>query len=200
MDLNLSSNSWVVWWRENLENWRRATSFSELVGLVERKPGEPKKGNIILRSQLLAPCTSKFDMHLPLSFYSLLVSELLLLEVDLICPTPLGCALPITSPSRIFHFSFSAGYYPSCKYDKGGDLGTYYMPSAWWFICLILVNPRTNPTKYEISSPFRDEEPEASRNSVLLIPKLKQLPSDETGTQFRFICLQYSEPHFYSGC
>lgn len=182
MDLNLSSNSWLVWWRGSLENWRRATSFSD--------------HNFQARAHQNLICIFPYPF---IPFWSQNCCSSFL-EVDLISPTPLGCALPITSPSRIFHFSFSAGYYPSCKCDRGGDLGTYYMPSAWWFICLILVNPRTNPTKYEIPSPFRDEEPEASRNSVLLIPKLKQLLSDETGTHFRFICLQYSEPHFYSGC
>ena len=183
MDWNLSSNSWLVWWRGSPENCRRATSFSD------HNFQTPAYQNLIcifpyhfISSWSQKNCCSSF------------------LEVDLISPTQLGHALPITSPSRIFHFSFSAGYFPSCKYDKGGDLGTYYMPSAWWFICLILVNPRTNPTKYEIPSPFRDEETEASRNSVLFIPKLKQLPSDETRTHFRFICLQHSEPHFYSGC
>lgn len=53
--------------------------FKLLNGLVERKAGELKKGNIILRWQFQTPCTSKFDMHLPLSFHSLLVSEELLL-------------------------------------------------------------------------------------------------------------------------
>ena len=75
MDWNLSSNSWLVWWKGSPENCRRATSFSD------HNFQTPARQNLIrifpypfIPSWSQKNCCSSF------------------LEVDLISPTPLGHA------------------------------------------------------------------------------------------------------------